>query len=292
MDGEDFGGAEIKWGNEDVAPAFGPTHGALPPSFPASPTGPFAERHDTARPEAHRPAEGPSPALRAFVDEVALAQGEVSSAAGSADGVVMNVRMVGAMIGQIQHGLQDAAAGTSASSTAAEKALSGVEATDARLRHLAELGEQIGMIVKVISNIAKQTNMLALNAQIEAARAGEQGRGFAVVAQEVKTLARETAGAAEEIDRRIEAIHHATEEAAESMRQTHESVVRVHGLVGTVATSVAEQKSLVDTVQTYVEEAAQSVEDIAKAITCSHDSLDAAVLRAREASPKDGAPAA
>ncbi len=291
MDGDDLGGATIEWGNEDPAPAFGPVRAALPSSFLASPTVPFAGREDAGEQGAPRPAPAPSPALRAFVDDVTVAQGEVSSAAGSADGVVMNVRMVGAMIGQIQHGLQDAAAGTSASSTAAEKALSGVEATDARLKHLAELGAQIGMIVKVISDIAKQTNMLALNAQIEAARAGEQGRGFAVVAQEVKTLARETAGAAEEIDRRIEAIHHATEEAAESMRLTHESVVRVHGLAGTVATSVAEQKGLVDTVQTYVEEAAQSVEDIAKAITGSHDSLDAAVLRAREGLAKESAPA-
>lgn len=291
MDGVDLGGATIEWGNEDRAPGFGPIHAALPSSFLASPTAPFAGRDAAGEQGAPRPAPAPSPALRAFVDDVTVAQGEVSSAAGSADGVVMNVRMVGAMIGQIQHGLQDAAAGTSASSTAAEKALSGVEATDARLKHLAELGAQIGMIVKVISDIAKQTNMLALNAQIEAARAGEQGRGFAVVAQEVKTLARETAGAAEEIDRRIEAIHHATEEAAESMRLTHESVVRVHGLAGTVATSVAEQKGLVDTVQTYVEEAAQSVEDIAKAITGSHDSLDAAVLRAREGLAKESAPA-
>lgn len=75
-----------------------------------------------------------------------------------------------------------------------------VEEISAKILHLSEQTNQIGNITNIVSNLANQTNMLALNASVEAARAGENGRGFAVVASEIRKLADRSKTSAEEIN--------------------------------------------------------------------------------------------
>ncbi len=91
--------------------------------------------------------------------------------------------------------------------------------TEQAIRALAGRSDEIVTIIEMITNIAEQTNLLALNAAIEAARAGEQGRGFAVVADEVRSLASRTHEATAEVTRMVEGIRKETGLAVEKIEQ-------------------------------------------------------------------------
>ncbi|WP_370288851.1 methyl-accepting chemotaxis protein [Nocardioides sp.] len=120
---------------------------------------------------------------------------------------------------------------------------------------LERASKEIGQVVGVIATIAQQTNLLALNATIEAARAGELGKGFAVVASEVKELARSTAHATEDVEKRIGAVVDGAGAAGGTLASISEIVSRLEALQREIAVAVEEQRSGADHLQQAVRSA-------------------------------------
>jgi methyl-accepting chemotaxis protein/methyl-accepting chemotaxis protein-1 (serine sensor receptor) len=128
-----------------------------------------------------------------------------------------------------------------------------------KMKEIDSSSNKIARIIKVIDEIAFQTNILALNAAVEAARAGESGLGFAVVADEVRNLAQRCAQAAKDTAALIE-------ESIETSRDGNARLDRMAGAVRAMTESSAEVKALVDQVNVGSQEQARGMEQIQRAV--------------------------
>jgi methyl-accepting chemotaxis protein len=141
------------------------------------------------------------------------------------------------------------------------------------MQELGTQAESIGGVMNVISDIADQTNLLALNAAIEAARAGEAGRGFAVVADEVRKLAEKTMTATQEVGANITAIQNSTRANIREVGEAAKAVTEATGLANTSGQALSEIVSLasansavVASIATAAEEQSATSEEINQAL--------------------------
>ncbi len=149
-----------------------------------------------------------------------------------------------------------------------------VNGTASTMLELGESSQKINEVIKVINEIADQTNLLALNAAIEAARAGEQGRGFAVVADEVRRLAERTQHATKEIADMINEIQLKTKDAIEAINSSSEEVDKDKELaqkakvsLGEIINNARNISDLISQLAAALEEESKTSEEISRSIT-------------------------
>ena len=222
--------------------------------------------------------------ITATVEQLSTNMNTIAAAAEEASvnmsGISDNVNLISQDITNVTTSLEDTAESFShvKESTAHAMLISdeAAQAANETLKSMTELGEvtqQIDQILKMVNNIASQTNMLALNATIEAASAGQAGKGFAVVAGEVKDLANQTTEANNDISIQIEQVQEYVSKSLGQTKQVSKVIQQVSQINQGISTLVGEQSEKLiqivkatDSVSAAAQSSALNVEEAALGI--------------------------
>jgi len=203
------------------------------------------------------------------MSQTAEEAGRVSTLATTfAEQTSTNVRQVAAATDQLAISARGIGSRALSSADLVAKAVADARRTDDAVQVMSDRSKRIEQVVKLISDVAGQTNLLALNATIEAARAGAAGKGFGVVASEVKSLAAQTAKAAEEISSQVAQAQEATTAVVGAIGSVGVMIRNLHMIVSEIAAAAEGQHVAAEEIARSVAKAAVGTREVTSNVSC------------------------
>lgn len=197
----------------------------------------------------------------------------VSQIAKSSEAIFRVTEQIAAAITELSASIQQVAGNVRVSADhsgravqATEEGAAGGNQATAGMTRIADATTNIAKGVQVIQEIARQTNLLSLNAAIEAAKAGAHGKGFAVVAEEVRKLAERSRQAALEIEELILESREAVDGGTSAVRATQRLLRQIQEVIGTMSSMVLEIGSATEEQSTTASEVARRVEEASQEV--------------------------
>ncbi|PZQ48234.1 MAG: hypothetical protein DI551_01730 [Micavibrio aeruginosavorus] len=209
--------------------------------------------------------------LSSSAEETSKQSGAVAAASQQA---AANVQTVASATEELSSSINEISSQVSRSSQVAARAVEDAEKAGQSVSELVDAALKIGEVTQIISAIAEQTNLLALNATIEAARAGEAGKGFAVVASEVKNLANESTKATEEISSQIAHIQSISQTSADAIETICRIIREIDEISGTISAAIQEQTSATQEISRNVSEAYTGTSEVTQNIGSVSDAAN------------------
>ncbi len=213
--------------------------------------------------EASKQLESSAQTMQAAAEETNVQSTAVAAASEQASS---NVQTVAAATEELTASIKEIGTQVTQSTNITNLAVNDANKAKEMVRTLDAAAQKIGQVVALITDIAEQTNLLALNATIEAARAGEAGKGFAVVASEVKNLATQTAKATEEIAGQITGIQGATRSSVEAIEGIFNRIAEINQISTAIASAIEEQGAATSEIARNVEQAAAGTQEVSSNI--------------------------